>query len=258
MGMNTLLVAPAMSVTVVSNILTRVSPLAGGHAPFTWNPQATLYAAGDDVAYGEDGELSHPFSRYQTQYARFVSILELADSTIRIVRTSNSTRYGIAAHRISAMPRTPQRPSHRSVATMKPRIGADGADGTVATRPKRQQAMSWSARGSPRGYRPRPFRTAQLQRLKLQHAEHCQKLPVGRPLVLIVEPKWWKKRRQQRSRTKGTKSDAKGRDQRTTAERLFGSIRSQLSVVRREDTLLQTYAARIARCVTQWRAHCRA
>eukprot|EP01043_Picozoa_sp_COSAG02_P052672 COSAG02_NODE_5711_length_4103_cov_8.928367_1_plen_444_part_10 len=131
---------------------------------------------------------------------------------------------------------------------MEPRLGADGTDGTVGTRPKRQQATSWSARGSPRRYRPQPpFRSAQLRQLKSQHAAHCQTLPGGRPLVLIVEPKWWKQRRQQRRRTKGTKAGAKGRNQPTTAERLFGRIRSQLSIVRREDTLLQTYAARIAR-----------
>ena len=92
--------------------------------------------------------------------------------------------------------------------------------------------------------RPKPFRSAQLARCKAAHEAHWRALPGGRPLIMIDEPRWWVKRRTRRKRRRGSGAEGEGRP---PEERLLARVRGQLAVIRREDTLLETYAARVAR-----------
>lgn len=110
------------------------------------------------------------------------------------------------------------------------------------------------------GARPVPrtrspvFRRAQLERCKALHQHHWRTLPGGRPTIQVCEPKWWKKKMQRRRGGRGRgrgrgggRGTSRGGSQAAFAavppspERIFSRIRSQVSVVRREQLLIDTY-----------------
>eukprot|EP01048_Picozoa_sp_COSAG05_P017598 COSAG05_NODE_2426_length_3077_cov_4.195769_3_plen_269_part_00 len=83
-----------------------------------------------------------------------------------------------------------------------------------------------------------PFMRGQLARNKKEHATHCRRLPGGRPLIHIIEPKWWKDSKQRRQTCGGRGKPGMCDDPAKALPR----IHTQISIVRREQLMLDTYA----------------
>ena len=103
-------------------------------------------------------------------------------------------------------------------------------------------------RATAKGRKAVPFMRSQLARNKKSHARHCMALPGGRPLIDIVEPKWWTARRQRNTRGRGSRPVPSSTDPAKAQPR----IRNQISIIRREQLMLDTYATdRMCECARQ-------
>ena len=122
-----------------------------------------------------------------------------------------------------------QIPAKRGFRVAKRDAGKGGSPAGVARR--RRVAAA-------KGRKAMPFMRGQLARNKKEHATHCRRLPGGRPLIHIIEPKWWKDSKQRRQTCGGRGKPGMCDDPAKALPR----IHTQISIVRREQLMLDTYA----------------
>ena len=122
-----------------------------------------------------------------------------------------------------------QTPAKRGFRVAKRDAGKGGSPAGVARR--RRVAAA-------KGRKAMPFMRGQLARNKKEHATHCRRLPGGRPLIHIIEPKWWKDSKQRRQTCGGRGKPGMCDDPAKALPR----IHTQISIVRREQLMLDTYA----------------